>query len=223
MAEGKEQDNPTYLDPYRKAIARHGAGFAATLWGSREAQHLRFDVMIDLAGFEQCTILDIGCGDGDFAAHLLQRKVPFKRYVGIDAIEEMIERARQRNLDRAEFHAGDVLSMNEGGTDGDNDADPLQAYEADYICFSGTLNTMDEQVARQLLERAFAAAAQGIVFNFLSDRYHSRWADRDMYPARRFSTTSMLDWAMGLTSRVAFTQVYMDGHDATMLMLHDGE
>ena len=35
---------------------------------------------------------------------------------------------------------------------------------------------------------AFDAAAQGVVFNFLSDRPHPRWKEKDLRPARRFDT-----------------------------------
>ncbi len=62
MADDHEQP---YLQPYRKAVEKFGPGFEATLWGTKEAQQLRFEVMIELAGFEECVILDAGCGQGD--------------------------------------------------------------------------------------------------------------------------------------------------------------
>ena len=60
-----------------------------------------------------------------------------------------------------------------------------------------------------------------MVFNFLSDRPHKRWADCDLAPAGRFDTAAWLDWAMDQSSKVAFTQDYLDGHDATILIRHD--
>ena len=48
-----------FLRPYRQALKRYGPGFEATLWSSRDTQVLRFDVMIELAGFEGCTVLDV--------------------------------------------------------------------------------------------------------------------------------------------------------------------
>ncbi len=206
-----DQGSDSYLDPYREAVGRHGPGFAATLWGSREAQIKRFDVMVELAGFESCVVLDAGCGEGDYAARLLERRVPFERFVGVDAVAEMIESARRRDLPRCVFEVRDVV------------ADPavLSTAGPDFVCISGALNTMDEPVARSLVAGAFEAAAQGVVFNFLSNRAHPRWARRDIGPARRFDTASWLDWAMTLTSRVEFTQSYMDGHDATIMIRRD--
>lgn len=198
------------LQPYREAVARHGAGFEATLWGTRAGQRRRFDVMIDLAGFEGCTILDAGCGTGDFAARLLERDIRFARYVGVDALGEMIDHARQRDLVRCEFHALNVL-----------DPAAVKLCPADFICFSGTLNTMELATAQGLLRRAFEAAAQGVVFNFLSTRHHPCWSGRDLGAAHRFDPVAWLDWSLTLSSRVTFTQDYLDGHDATIMIRHD--
>ena len=202
-----------YLKPYRRAVERFGAGFEATLWGSRDAQTLRFDVMIDVARFEGCVILDAGCGQGDFAARLLERSVAFKRYVGVDALEQMIEVARVRELPRCEFLCADVL------------ADPaiVAGQQPDYVCISGTLNTMDESAARRLVASSFGAAARGVAFNFLSSRPHRCWEGKDLTPARRFDPLRWLDFSLSLSSRVSFTQAYLFGHDATINILHDDD
>ena len=91
---------------------------------------------------------------------------------------------------------------------------------ADFVCFSGTLNTMDDETARRLVLAGYEAAAQGVVFNFLSDRPHSKWEGRDLLPARRFDTVAWLDWVLDLGPRVSFTQDYLDGHDATVMVMH---
>jgi SAM-dependent methyltransferase len=197
-----------YLQPYRQAIAAHGPGFEATLWNSPEAQVLRFDVMIDLADFAGRAALDVGCGQGDFAARLLGRRVPFARYVGVDALPELVEAARRRGLERCEFVCRDAVA----------DAGVLKHGEPDYVCISGTLNTMDEPTARHLVARAFDAARRGVVFNFLSSPDHPRFAHRDPAPARRFDPLGWIEFSLGLSTRVAFTQTYLDGHDATILI-----
>ena len=208
----EEKNGEKYLKPYREAMQQFGPGFQATLWNSRESQVLRFDVMIDLAGFDDCVVLDAGCGPGDLAARLIERNVAFTRYVGIDAMAEMIETAQARQLARCEFRVADLLSV----------PAVLGDVEPDYVCISGTLNTMDEDAARRLVSAAFDAAAQGVIFNFLSDRPHSRFDGKDLTPASRFDTVRWIDWAMGRSSRVSFTQAYLDGHDATIMIQHDG-
>jgi hypothetical protein len=129
----------------------------------------------------------------------------------VDALAEMIEAGRGRGLERCEFVCRDAV------------ADPgvLKTGDPDYVCVSGTLNTMDERTARRLVGAAFAAAARAVVFNFLSSPDHPRFADRDPAPARRFDPLGWVDFALGLSTRVTFTQTYFDGHDATILIEHD--
>jgi SAM-dependent methyltransferase len=205
------------LRPYRAAVARHGPGFEATLWGSREAQRARFRVMVDLAGIAGGRILDVGCGAGDLAAALLEDEVPFASYLGIDALPEMIDAAKARGLARCRFEARDVLADAAALTD----AAAALGGAPDFVCLSGTLNTMDDRTARDLVRRSFDVAAQAVVFNFLSNRPHARWAGRDLAPARRFDTVAWIHWALGLSSQVDFTQTYLDGHDATIVIRHD--
>jgi len=205
------RDHRPYLQPYLDAVHAHGAGFRATLWGSEAAQHVRFDVMLEMAAFEATSVVDVGCGDGALALHCAARGVTLRAYTGLDAVAEMIERAAARAPRWCTFVTADVLRT----------PDAMAIAGADWIVFSGTLNTLDQHVAWELLDKAFAYAARGIVFNFLSDRFHPRWRDHVLAPARRFSTVEMIDEALRRSSRVSFRQEYLDGHDATIAMMHD--
>lgn len=206
------QVDKAYLQPYQDAVKRFGAGFEATLWKNPQMQGLRFDVMTALAGFEGSRVLDVGCARGDLAARLLERHVAFTAYVGIDALPEMIEAARGRRLDRCTFACGDPLT----------DPAILAAAEPDLVAISGTLNTMDDASAERLVAGAFAAARKGVVFNFLSGLRDPRWAGRDPSPARRFDPLRWIEFALGLSRRVSFTQGYLDGHDATIFVEQEG-
>lgn len=199
-----------YLEPYREAVRQHGPGFSATLWSSPEGQRRRFDVMIELAACELIghTVLDAGCGTGDLAVHLIQRGVKFTRYIGIDAVPEVIAAANNRHLPQCDFHHGDVV----------HDQSIFTAHHPDVICISGMLNTMDERTARQVVSSAFDAADRTVIFNFLSDRAGPDCLQRDVRPARRFNTVQWIDWALSRTPLVQFTQEYLDGHDATIVM-----
>ena len=166
---------------------------------------------LNLVSFDDARVLDVGCGQGDLAARLIERTVPIAGFVGIDAMPEMIEAAAKRDLPGCRFIAGDAIA----------NPDLLGTGKPDYTCISGTLNTMDDPTAQKLVADAFAAAGGGVVFNFLSSRPHARFAGRDLAPARRRDPVRWLDFALGLSSRVAFTQAYLDGHDATILILHD--
>lgn len=197
-----------YLEPYRDALRRHGAGFSATLWASREAQRTRFDVILDMADFDGARIVDAGCGHGDLAAHLAERDVAHTAYVGLDAFAEQIDEARERSIERAVFEVIDFV----------HDERAFARHRPDWVCFCGSLNTMREEEARAVIGRAFNEARWGVVFNFLSDRTGFSTREEDLSPARRFDTLAMLDWALRHTPRVSFRQDYLDGHDATIAM-----
>ena len=197
-----------HLEPYRAALARHGPSFETTLWRSREAQQKRFDVMIDMVNFAGLRILDAGCGLADFAARLLERGVAFGEYVGVDALPEMIASGRERCLPRSTFRLADFAT----------ELSIFADLRPDYSIFSGSLNTMTEAHARQVVTEAFKQSNRGVVFNFLSNRPHPKWNDVDLGPARRFDTNSWLSWALTQTSQVAFDQRYLEGHDATVVM-----
>ncbi len=209
-------DEPDYLKPYAEAVRTHGAGFEATLWLSREKQAQRFAVIAEATDLTGRVIVDAGCGLGDFAAYLHERGVEYGRYIGLEAIPEMVARARSRALPEARFEVVDFAR------DADCFARLAKSDRYDIAVFSGSLNTFDEDHARAVVRRAFDEAGiggggGGVVFNFLSSR-HGKEHTPDPSPARRFDPLRMADWALGLTPRVLLRQDYMGGHDATVGM-----
>jgi SAM-dependent methyltransferase len=197
-----------YLEPYRRSQRRHGTRFEVTCWASPDSQRRRFEVFAELVFLGGSCILDAGCSRGDFAAYLLEEEIPFTRYIGIDALGGVIEHARQRGLARCEFHVGDLLT----------EPRLLCLGRPDVICMSGTLNTMDDAHALALLESAWQAAGQALLFNFLSDRCGVR-APGQSGGCRRLDTLGIMNWALSWTWDVAFRQDYFaDGHDATIAM-----
>lgn len=201
-----------YLEPYRRSASRLGTAFGVTLWASPESQRLRFDVFTQMSFLAGKRILDAGCSRGDFAAFLIERDIPFKRYIGIDALCEVVAFAAGRGFTNCEFRCGDFVAHPE----------LLGAVKADVICISGTLNTMTDAQVFDLLETAWAAAGETLLFNFLSDCCGKEAPLQDDY-ARRLNTIQILEWALMKTWAVAFRQDYFRaGHDATIMMRKTG-
>ena len=153
------------------------------------------------------SILDIGCGVGDFAQFLIELDLTFDRFHGIDAMEPMIEAARNRNLSKCTFDTCDVVKH----------YDSMQGY--DWITCSGTLNAMEQGEATELINAAFLACYIGVAFNFLSNQNRQDASSEDLYPASRFDTNAMLAFSFTLTPIVEFTQSYLGGHDATIILM----
>lgn len=211
MSSKRTSPSDAYLTPYREAHSEHGPGFGVTLWASRKSQRLRFKVFTEMIDFKATCLLDAGCSRGDFAAYLLDHNIDFAHYIGVDGLCQVIEHARQRRLPRTEFICGDFIT----------EPALFSHRQPQVIAISGSLNTMDDSHVLSTLDAAWSRCGQALIFNFLSDRT-GPGAKPQQYPARRLSTTVLLDWAMDQTWSVQFRQDYFaHGHDATILMKKD--
>jgi SAM-dependent methyltransferase len=156
----QREEDPPYLRPYRDAARRHGGAFASLLWASRHTQALRFDALIRLFDFGGRRVLDVGAGRGDLLGHLLARGVRPAHYFALEAVDPLADEIERRagagagcTIIRADF-------VREPGR---------MLVGADAVVFSGSLNTLEPADAYAALERAFHAAGEALVFNFLSD------------------------------------------------------
>jgi SAM-dependent methyltransferase len=198
---------PSHLDAYRVAIAEHGPGFSATLWGSPETQALRFKVLHALiGGFGGTSVLDLGCGDAALARWMDQRGDRPDAYLGLDAMASQIEHGCETLPEWAMARVADIVS---GG--------PLPI-GFDWVVISGTLNTMPDRDTRHVIASAWESCTIGLAFNVLAERPALKWRDRDLGPARRHDVRELLAWAMERTPLVQCRRDYLEGHDATIVM-----
>ena len=86
---------------YQKLVGEHGpASHRTAHWNSRRSQEIRFEVLVDelggLAALADATILDVGCGCGDFAAFLDRAGAQPRELVGIDIVPAVISACTRR-------------------------------------------------------------------------------------------------------------------------------
>ncbi|MCH2141546.1 MAG: class I SAM-dependent methyltransferase [Phycisphaerales bacterium] len=199
--------NTQSFEAYQHAIDVHGAGFAATLWGSAGTQSLRFQVLVEMiGGLAGCSLLDLGCGDGALERWLIDSGQMPTSLAGLDAIGPQVDLARSQAADWSEYMQVDLLD--------ETIAWPI----ADWVIVSGTLNTMTEFEVGAVLERAWSSSQAGLAFNLLSDRPSAEWDQRPLGPARRHDGLSWMAWALERTALVACRQDYLSGHDLTIVM-----
>src|SRR5688572_25889826 len=79
-------------------------------WGSEEQQGYRFENTLHAGDFNNKSILDIGCGFGDYANFLRRHKIQFASYTGWDLNPDFINEARKVQDARCEFHQKDASS-----------------------------------------------------------------------------------------------------------------
>ena len=145
---------------YADKVRRYGFDHRGLGFRTRSSQEKRFDALCALGGLDGRSVLDVGCGFGDFLAFLERRGVR-PVYTGLDVCAPMIERCRQRFEGHgARFVVGDVL-----------DFEPPQPY--DYVVASGIFG-LDAPGARDrirpTLRRMFGWCRDGMAANFLSAR-----------------------------------------------------
>jgi hypothetical protein len=138
------------------AASRHGAGFSSLLWASPHTQAVRFAALTRMVGLTGKSLLDVGCGRADLLDFLLARQVKPGHYVGLEAVTALADAAEAKDHGDAMIVRADFVR------------EPLRMFvAADVVYFSGSLNTLDPQAFYATLRKAYDAAAQMLVFNFL--------------------------------------------------------
>jgi SAM-dependent methyltransferase len=148
--------DPPYLAPYRRAARAHGAGFGSLLWASPSTQAARFDAIRRIHPLEGKSLLDVGCGRGDLLDFLRGHGVALADYIGIEAVDELADAAARKQAEDVRIIRADFVR------------EPARMFVgADVVVFSGSLNTADDEIFYATLRRAYDAAAQALVFNYL--------------------------------------------------------
>ncbi len=126
-------------------------------------------------------ILDIGCASGNFL-HLLRQKFNNVSLNGFDISEELIEIAKNRNLDNSNFFVSDIESFK-----------PQKKY--DIIIASGVMSLFDDFT--KLMERWISwLNSKGKLYIF--GRFNSEDIDTIIYHRNNYHDKA--EWTNGLTS-----------------------
>lgn len=193
--------SPQYLEPYASAARQHGPGFKALLWASRATQAQRFDALAKLCNLTGKSVLDVGCGHADLAGYLIEHRIEYAEYRGLEAMDDFATAAEKKDYPRCTIARGDFVT------------EPVKMFvAADVVVFSGSLNTLDQETFYATLRRAFDATAHQLIFNYLDSPYLANarfltWHRPDM----------VLAFARGLTPDVNELSNYMEG-DRTLLL-----
>ena len=192
---------PTYLRPYANAAKQHGGGFSSLLWATPQTQRTRFQALTRIEDFTRRFVLDVGCGRADLLVHLVERDFTLRRYVGIEAVPQLVQAARAKRYPMASIVDEDFVTNPESMNIG-----------ADLVVFSGSLNTLDEGGFYNTLRQGFARTRGAVVFNFLSS---AALAGLPYLHWRK--TGDVMSFARTLTSDVEQLSDYIEG-DCTMVM-----
>jgi len=153
------QQRQRIIDKHRDSLTRHGYHPNALYWSSREIQETRFKVLAEVGIESGASVLDVGCGFGDFKRwfEAQGRAVDF---TGVDVSPDLIGVAREQHPD-ANFLCGALGDFN------------LETESFDWVILSGALNEQlhdDAAYAHETIASMFALCRNGLAFNVLDAR-----------------------------------------------------
>lgn len=150
------EDKKTKIEIYyNDLINKYGNDPRSCDYGRPESQSKKFAIISELITAEHKTVLDVGCGLGDFAEYL-QLNASHINYTGIDLSKEFIKRSQARFPD-LEFKKMDLLTENPGNFDF------VTANGIFYLLGNDALKIM-----RQIITRMFELSTKSVAFNSLS-------------------------------------------------------
>jgi len=143
---------------YDRRVEELGDQVKTVGWSSEESQFMRFDILSRGLGFEGKSILDIGCGLGDFVRYAAGRGLTFRKYTGLDISEQLISTAKAKWNKRKDcsFEVGDIDQLESG---------------SDIVIISGALNLKladNPSYIGTMLRKAWKKTNKVLAVNFLS-------------------------------------------------------
>ncbi|MFA4827721.1 MAG: class I SAM-dependent methyltransferase [Thermodesulfovibrionales bacterium] len=150
------------IDFFSKKLLLFGNTPAAVGW-SAAGQRLRYECLLNLLPLERHSILDFGCGKGDFYGFLKEKNISVT-YTGSDINPKLIG-AASSNFPEAEFMTSDI------------DSEELPE-DYDYIISCGVFNLNVEGVKESIeryLRKLFKHTNKTLLFNCLGS--HSKIKD----------------------------------------------
>lgn len=176
---------------YSDLIEKYDLDVKSLNWGSRQSQEMRFDLFAQLDNLNQKSILDIGCGLGDFYNWLESNTIQTD-YKGIDITPKMIEKAKERFPD-ANFAVENILESNTNK-------------KYDYVVASGIFYLVEQEpfeFMKKMIQKMFAIAEKGIAFNSLSS-----WADQKHENEFYANPSEVIDFCRTLSRKVVLKHHY---------------
>jgi len=180
---------------YQNNYDKNGVSAQGVAWDSVQTQKRRFSVIASCMGdVRQDTVVDAGCGFGDFYLYLKEKNMLPKSYIGLDLCAPMVAETKERT--GCKILQKDILRQN------------LPA--ADWYVASGSMNLLTRVETGIFIQRCFEKSRKGLVFNLLTggreDEVYSYWNPHEI-----------IALCQPLVRNVEIREGYMEG-DFTILM-----
>jgi SAM-dependent methyltransferase len=129
-------------------------------WESKEAQFSRFYAFTKGLDFNKDkTVLDVGCGFADFVDYCKEKNVKMQSYVGVDIVEEIVEKAKEKHPD-LEIQLRDIQK------------EPFPENSFDFVIASGIFafeHTDWDQYVIEMCKNMLNTCKIGVGINFIKE------------------------------------------------------
>ncbi|MDA7774253.1 class I SAM-dependent methyltransferase [Pseudomonadales bacterium] len=192
MTKFNERDRQRIIQRYNDRLELHGATIATMASGTEERRDIRFKVLSEIGIQNGDSILDLGCGFGDFINYLERENISVD-YTGYDINPALVEVAQSRFPEKT-FQVKDILE----------EQFPVFDYVVSSSCFNLPLRGHDNyDFVELIMKKCFEHSRKGVAIDFLSSHVDFESAEGFHYdPQRLFSI------AKGLTKRVNLRHDY---------------
>lgn len=186
-------DKELIIQRYRERLAKYGQDIRTLASGNRERQLIRFQVLSEVGDLHNHSVLDLGCGFGDFYQYL-KEKGTIVEYTGYDICPDLIKICKAKYPD-AHFEAKDIQ------------VDPVKQ-KFDYVVSSQTFNNKlmnedNETLIRDILKRAYELSSIGVAIDMMSNYVNFKEEHLHYY-----SPEDIFRFCKTITKRVALRHDY---------------
>lgn len=136
---------------YQKRFYQHGPSLESLHWANLQNQTRRFEPFLQFGDIQSHTVLDVGCGLGDFYSFLRQNHQKPLKYLGLDIVPEFTSFAQER-FPETRFACHDLL------------AKPLNE-TFDYSFASGLFAFANLTFFKVMIKEMWDHTNQGLCFN----------------------------------------------------------
>ncbi|NQU16803.1 MAG: class I SAM-dependent methyltransferase [Candidatus Saganbacteria bacterium] len=204
------------INYYESLLSKHGEGdYRALDWKSPESQQMRYHVfehLFSLSGRSRnFSILDVGCGFGDFFGYLKKRGYRIN-YTGYDISPKIITAAK-RKFPEAKFEVKNILTE-------------IRPERFDFVFCSGAFNIRfldhDEHMekVKEMLLRMFEISKIGVGANFLSSAavYYIKEEEVNSGIYYYFKPEDLIQYTRSFCTRFMLRHDYHPGDFTTFLL-----
>jgi len=181
-------------------VEKHGYSPKSLAYSGEKSQKIKFNIVTEVGIEDNCSVLDVGCGFGDYFNYLKQQGIKNVKYCGIDISNKIVDFAKEKNS-LANVIQGNVLDLSDD-----------EKY--DYVIslgFNCVKTGTNWETLTQVLDKMWKLSKKGIAYNAVST--FSETSPRKIYFV---SPAKVIDYIMtNLTYKVVFRHDYMP-HDFTI-------